>query len=78
MGQKDFFDKDPSEWCLNQMQAEPEKQTNYDHAILFAFLENHLENHLAASGPKEKARVDEVLYQKLSELAACLAVRPFT
>lgn len=78
MDQKDIFDKDPLEWCLNQMQAELDKQTNYDYAILFAFLENHLGNHLVASGPKEKARVDEVLYQKLSDLAACLGVRPFT
>lgn len=67
LDQKDLFDKDPLEWCLIQMKAEPDKQTNYDHAILFAFLENHL----AASGPKEKARVDEFLYQKLSDLAAC-------
>ena len=67
LDQKDLFDKDPLEWCLNQMQAKPDKQTNYDHAILFSFLENHL----AASGPKEKARVDEFLYQKLSDLAAC-------
>lgn len=65
--QKELFDKDPLEWCLTQMQAEPDKQTNYDHAILFAFLENHLAN----SNPKEKARVDEVLYQRLSGLAAC-------
>lgn len=65
--QEELFDKDPLEWCLNQMQAKPDIQTNYDHTIIFAFLENHL----AASGPKEKARVDEFLYQKLSDLAAC-------
>jgi hypothetical protein len=65
--QKDLFTRDPLEWSLLQMQAEPDKQTNYDHAHLFAFLESHL----ASSNPKEKARVDEVLYQKLSDLAAC-------
>ena len=65
--QKKLFDEDPLEWCLIQMQAEPDKQTNYDHAIMFGFLEYHL----AFSGPKEKARVDELLYQKLSDLAAC-------
>lgn len=48
------------------MQAEPDKLTNYDNAIPFAFLDNHI----AASGPKEIARVDEFLYQKLSDLAA--------
>ncbi|MCJ1385691.1 hypothetical protein MMC17_008814 [Xylographa soralifera] len=65
--QKKLIDEDPLEWCLSQMQAEPDKQTNYDHAIMFAFLEYHL----AGSDPKEKARVDEVLYQKLSDLAVC-------
>lgn len=65
--QKELFATDPLEWCLIQMQGEPDKQRNYDHAHLFAFLENHL----ASSNPKEKARVDEVLYQKLSDLAAC-------
>jgi hypothetical protein len=64
--QKEMFDKDPLEWCLSQMQGAPDTQTNYDHAILFAFLESHLAN----SAPKERARVDEVLYQKLSDLAA--------
>lgn len=67
MDQKEVFDKDPLEWCLSQVWAEPDKQTNYDHANSFAFLENHL----ATSGPKEKARVDEFLYQKLSDLMVC-------
>lgn len=64
--QKKLFDEDPLEWCLSQMRAKPDTQTNYDHAIMFAFLESHL----ATSNPKEKARVDEVLYQKLSDIAA--------
>ncbi|KAH8683022.1 hypothetical protein BGZ60DRAFT_399197 [Tricladium varicosporioides] len=65
--QKILYEKDPLEWCLSQMQAKPDTQTNYDHAIMFAFLENHL----ASSSPMEKARVDEILAQKLSDLAAC-------
>ncbi|MCJ1392965.1 hypothetical protein MMC18_005837 [Xylographa bjoerkii] len=72
--QKKLFDTDPREWCLIQRQAEPDKQTNYDHAILFALLEYHL----TSAGRKEKARVNEVLYQELSALAAChemLAIR---
>lgn len=56
--QKDLFDKRPLRVVINQMQAEPDKQTNYDNAIPFAFLESHL----AASGPKVIARVDEFLY----------------
>jgi hypothetical protein len=46
--------------------GEPDAQTNFEHAVLFAFLENHLEN----SPFKERVRVDEVLYQKLSDLVA--------
>jgi hypothetical protein len=65
--QEELFAKDPLDWCLTQMQGQPDKQTNYDHAILFSFLENHL----ACSDPKERARLDEFLYQKLSDLAAC-------
>lgn len=65
--QKDLFDKRPLRVVINQMQAEPDKQTNYDNAIPFAFLESHL----AASGPEVIARVDEFLYQKPSDLAAC-------
>jgi hypothetical protein len=65
--QKDLFARDPLDWCLTQMQGQPDKQTHYDHAILFAFLESHL----ACSDSKERARLDEFIYQKLSDLAAC-------
>lgn len=61
-----MFDEDPLEWCLVQMQEAPDMQTNFDHAMLFPFLEGHLAN----SSSEERARVDEVLYQRLSELAA--------
>jgi hypothetical protein len=64
--QKETFDEDPLEWCLVQMQGAPDTQTNFDHAGLFTFLENHL----AVSSSKERARIDEVLYRKLSDLAA--------
>ena len=63
---KELFEKDPLEWCLSQMQGAPDKPMNFDHAMLFAFLENHL----ASSNMKERARVDDVLYRKLSDLAA--------
>jgi hypothetical protein len=65
--QKLLFDTDPLEWCLSQMRARPDTQTNYDHAILFSFLETHL----AISNHKERSRVDEILYWQLSDLAAC-------
>ncbi|MCJ1250205.1 hypothetical protein MMC30_007431 [Trapelia coarctata] len=63
---KEVFHEDPLEWCLLQMQGLPDKQTNFDHAMLFAFLEHHL----AKSTPKERARLDETLYRKVSDLAA--------
>ncbi|MCJ1241964.1 hypothetical protein MMC14_009971 [Varicellaria rhodocarpa] len=66
MDMKELFREDPLEWCLSQMQGAPDKQTNFDHAMLFAFLENHL----ASSDMEERARVDDVLYRKLSDLAA--------
>jgi hypothetical protein len=67
VNQEILFEQDQLEWCLSQMQAEPDKQTNYDHALMFAFLESHL----ASSNAKERSRVDEVLYQQLSDLAVC-------
>lgn len=63
---KKLFFEDPLEWCLVQMQGASDTQSNFDHAMLFAFLDSHLAN----STPKERARVDEILYRKLSDLAA--------
>lgn len=63
---KELFFEDPLEWCLVQMQGEPDDQKNFDHAMLFAFLDCHLAN----STPKERARIDEVLYRRISDLAA--------
>lgn len=63
---KQAFEKDLLDWCLIQLLGSQEKQTNLNHAMLFAFLQNHLDT----SSREEKARVDEILYQKLSDLAA--------
>lgn len=60
---KEAFDKDPLDWCLIQLLGSQEAQTNFDHAMLIAFLQNHLDT----SSKEEKARVDEILYQKLSD-----------
>lgn len=66
MDTKELFHKDPLEWCLLQLQGAPDKQSNFDHAMLFAILEWHLAN----SATKERARLDDVLYGTLSDLAA--------
>ena len=63
---KELFHKDPLEWCILQMDDHPNKQTNFDHAMLFAFLEHHLAN----NNTKEGARIDDLLYRKLSDVAA--------
>ncbi|EHK99803.1 hypothetical protein M7I_4298 [Glarea lozoyensis 74030] len=65
--QKLLYDQDPLEWCLTQLQGRPDVQTNYDHAVMFSFLEAHL----AKSNAKDNARIDELLFQELSDLASC-------
>jgi hypothetical protein len=65
---------DPLDWCLVQMLGEPDNQKGFNHAMLFAMLHEHL-----ASNPSERNRLDEVVYQVLSDLSTChemlLAVR---
>lgn len=55
------------EWCLQHINAEPDTQTSFDHAVIFSFLQSHL----ATCSSKEKARVDELLYLDISGLSAC-------
>ncbi|KAI8648819.1 hypothetical protein NCS56_01497800 [Fusarium sp. Ph1] len=66
--------EDPLDWCLVQLQAKPDDQRAFDHAMLFAMLQDHL-----FSNPSERKRLDEVIYQTLSDLSTChemlLAVR---
>jgi hypothetical protein len=61
-----LYVSDPLDWCLLQMTGMPDEAKSYDHALLFAFLEDHLRSSPAA----ERARLDEILYQQLSDLAA--------
>jgi hypothetical protein len=63
---EEAFSGDPLDWCLTQIVGQPDDQTNFDHAMLFSFLHNHL----STSPRKEQARVDEILYQKLSHISA--------
>ena len=64
---KESLENDPLDWCLVQILGEPDKQTHFDHAMLFAFLHDHL----ATATSKEKARLDQVIYQKLSDISTC-------
>ncbi|OCL11600.1 hypothetical protein AOQ84DRAFT_268717, partial [Glonium stellatum] len=62
----ELFYKDPLEWCLLQLQGEPDAQRRFDHALLFAFLEEHV----STCESSDRARLDETLYKKLSDYAA--------
>ncbi|KAF4445779.1 hypothetical protein F53441_10528 [Fusarium austroafricanum] len=65
---------DPLDWTLVQLQGEPNDQRGFNYLMLFAMLEDHLSNN-----PSERKRLDEVIYQTLSDLSTChemlLAVR---
>ena len=64
---KESLAEDPLDWCLIQILGKPDEQTHFDHAMLFAFLHNHL----STTSSKEKVRLDEVIYQKLSDISTC-------
>ncbi|KAL2826764.1 hypothetical protein BJY01DRAFT_143263 [Aspergillus pseudoustus] len=57
---------DMLDWCLVQMLGQPDNQTMFDHSMLFAMLHEHL-----AKNPAERHRLDEVVYQVLSDLSTC-------
>jgi hypothetical protein len=62
----DLFYEDPLEWCLIQLQGAPDAQTRFDHAMLFNFLDEHL----SSCSAKDRARLDPIIFEKLSDYAA--------
>lgn len=66
MSMPEIFAKDPLDWCLTQMQGDPDDPRRFDHAMLFAFLDQHL----STAPASERARMDQKLYDKLSDYAA--------
>ena len=60
------FYKDALDWCLMQLLGDPDGIRRFDQAMLFEFLNEHLAN----SSSAERARLDQALYDKLSDLAA--------
>ena len=60
------FKSDPLFWCLSNIGGEPDQIQHLDHAHLFAFLEAHLAN----ADLKERSRLDQVIFDDLSDLAA--------
>lgn len=62
---QDKFVTDPLFWCLLNLCAEPDQLRSMDHAIVFTILEDHL----ARSSAEERARLDQFLFEKFSDLA---------
>ncbi|KAF2451954.1 hypothetical protein P171DRAFT_468363 [Karstenula rhodostoma CBS 690.94] len=64
----DAFRKDPLWWCVMQLQGDPEDQTRFTYAMLFKYLDEHL----ASAKKSERSRLDEILYDKLSDYATII------
>lgn len=62
----EHFLEDPLDWCLSSLTTNPDAQRTLHHCRYFEFLDGHLSNATAA----ERARMDEALYRKASDLAA--------
>ena len=60
------FRDDPFDWCITKILEDLDSPKGYDHAMLFAFLQNHL----TTSPRSEQVRLDELLYQRLSDMAS--------
>jgi hypothetical protein len=65
---QDSLNNDPLDWVLTQLLGKPDTQTHFDHALLFSLLQHHMSSDVSW---KEKGRVDERIYTKLSDLATC-------
>ena len=61
-----YFRKDPLFWCMMQLTGDVEDPHMIDHNILFNFLEAHLQK----ADARERARIDQRLYDLISDMAA--------
>ena len=60
------FCDDPLFWGIMQLQVAPEQHGRLDPSQMFAFLDDHL----SKSSASERARVEQMLYRKLSDYVA--------
>ncbi|CAG8975639.1 hypothetical protein HYALB_00008398 [Hymenoscyphus albidus] len=60
------FKKDPLDWCLQRLQEDPDVPNNLEYEMLFEFLDDHLQT----TNRDDRARLDRLIYEKLSDLAA--------
>ncbi|KAF2873678.1 hypothetical protein BDV95DRAFT_605159 [Massariosphaeria phaeospora] len=60
-----LFNEEPLYWCLLQLQGAPDDQRRFPYAMLLDFLDHHL----TSSPTPERARLDAILFEKLSDYA---------
>lgn len=60
-----YFYKDPLYWAVYQLRTNPAEQIEWNRAFFFNFIDEHL----ADTSAKEKARIDQRLYDYLSDMA---------
>ncbi|KUJ23766.1 uncharacterized protein LY89DRAFT_2307 [Mollisia scopiformis] len=69
----DLFKKDPLHWCLTQILTSTKTKDGFDHAMLFAFLNNLLSSKTIKE--ESKGRIDDALLEKYSDLGALHELR---
>lgn len=74
-GIPDKFFSDPLYWCMMNLTVTADQEGAFEHAHVFAFLDDHL----ASASGEERARLDQIVLDGLSDIAAnhqmLLAVR---
>ncbi|KAK1447720.1 hypothetical protein CMEL01_09559 [Colletotrichum melonis] len=59
-------ENDPLDWCLHQMMGKPDDYKHFDHAMIFAMIDDHL----VKNNRKEAARIDEFLMREMADISA--------
>ena len=71
-----FFESEPLYWVISNLVQPPKDRIKFDVSMVFAFLDEHL----ATCSKEERARMDERLYEQLSNYAAldevCIKSQP--
>ncbi|KAK1465406.1 hypothetical protein CCUS01_07523 [Colletotrichum cuscutae] len=63
---KKALENDPLDWCLRQMMGKPDDYKHFDHAMIFAMIDDHL----VRNNRKEAARIDEFLMREMTDISA--------
>ncbi|KAK0382189.1 hypothetical protein CLIM01_00481, partial [Colletotrichum limetticola] len=63
---KKALENDPLGWCLHQMMGKPDDYKHFDHAMIFAMIDDHL----VKNNRKEAARIDEFLMREMADISA--------